>query len=133
MTRFILLTLCVLLMTSDAWAKWTQSGENEGGILTHYVDRGTIRRTGHLTKMWALQNFAAAQASANNGKPFRSKKVRFEFDCRDEKHRFLASFWYAGLMGRGDIVDSGTTPGTWAPIIPDSVQETWWRIACKKK
>ncbi len=133
MTRFILLTLCVLLMTSDACAKWTQSGENEGGILTHYVDRGTIRRTGHLTKMWALQNFAAAQASANNGKPFRSKKVRFEFDCRDEKHRLLASFWYAGLMGRGDIVDSGTTPGTWAPIIPDSVQETWWRIACKKK
>ncbi|GBL40120.1 hypothetical protein EMGBD2_13780 [Nitrospirota bacterium] len=133
MTRFILLTLCVLLMTSDACAKWTQSGENEGGILTHYVDRGTIRRTGHLTKMWALQNFAAAQASANNGKPFRSKKVRFEFDCRDEKHRLLASFWYAGLMGRGDIVDSGTTPGTWAPIIPDSVQETWWGIACKKK
>lgn len=133
MTRFFLLTLCVLLMTGNAWAEWTQSGENEGGILTHYVDRGTIRRAGHLTKMWVLQNFAALQAASANGKSFRSSKSQMEFDCREEKHRTLALYWYSGLMGKGDIVAADTDAGKWARNIPDSVQTTWWAIACKSK
>lgn len=133
MTRLILMTLCVVLITHDAWAEWTKSGENEDGILTHYVDRGTIRRAGHVTKMWVLQNFAAAQASGTKGKSFRSSKSQMEFDCREEKHRTLAAYWYAGLMGKGGIVASDTNPGKWALNIPDSVPEVWWKIACKNK
>lgn len=134
MIRFMVLVLTLLFTATDAMAEWTRSGKSEtkDAIYTHYVDRGTIRHSGHLATMWVLKDFATTQIE--RGRSYRSVKSQAEFDCLEEKFRILAFHRYSRPMSDGDLVYSYTDSLKWVSNIPaDSSAEIWRKIACGKK
>ena len=128
MTRFIILVLTLFLTTSEAYAEWVKTDEQD--TFTYYADPDTIRRNGNLVKMWELSDYKTIQTVA--GKSILSFKVISEYDCAEEQIRILAEYGYSGQMGTGEIVFSHTKPDNWAPAMPGSMGQYKWAFACKK-
>jgi hypothetical protein len=126
-----ILLIMVLLMTAIAVrAEWTRVGENDDSI--QYVNRATIRRNGNLVKMWNLVDFKTVKKSAL-GVSYLSQKTQKEYNCKEEKHLFLAFSWFDGKMGDGNVVlRNGNVRDEWEPIQPESAGEVLWKIACGK-
>ena len=133
MTRLILITLLVL-SSGPAYAEWVAIGYSESlGGYTVYVDLDTIRRKGDLVKMWYLLDFETIQTVA--GDSFLSSKSQHEYDCTEERDRILALTMFSGNMGSGKVVYSSSDKDKWewAPVQPDSISQTLWKVACNKK
>ena len=125
----LLMGLMLLVTATAASAEWTNVGGSDNYIL--YVDRATIRRSGNFVKMWDLKDHLTVQTAA--GFSYLSNKGQVEYDCKEEKKRFLAFTWFDGKMGGGKGVYSDNDPSKWFPISPGSVDEALWKIACGKK
>ena len=126
----LLMGLLLLVTAGTASAEWTAVGDSDEFI--QYVDRATIRRNGNLVKMWDLADYKTVQTVA--GDSYLSAKSQWEYDCKEEKMRQLASTWFDGQMGNGKVVVSnGDVRGEWRPIAPGSSGEALWKIACGKK
>lgn len=129
MKRLLLITLLVL-SSSPAYAEWVVSSSSKMRG-TAYADPDTIQRNGNLVKMWRL--FDLKTADTQRGIPFLSSKGLDEYDCTEERSRIIASFNYSGQMGSGEIVSSDTGSGNWALVMPGSVDQGLWKVACGKK
>jgi hypothetical protein len=128
----LLWSLIFLLCLSSvpANAKWVVSSSSKM-LGTAYADPDTIQRKGHLVKMWRLVDLKTADTQ--RGIPFLSSKGLDEYDCTEERSRIIATFQYSGQMGSGQIVSSDTGPGNWASVMPGSVDQGLWKVACGKK
>ena len=125
------LLVLVMLIASPAWAEWTPIDNNDE--FTSYVDRATIRRNGNFVKMWNMQDFKTVRKSASNDS-YLSSKAQWEYDCKEERKRMLAFYWFSGQMGSGTVVYSDSDlENKWSPISPYSLGETIWKVACGKK
>ena len=104
MKRLLPISLTLLILScAPAYAEWAAVGSSEnGGGVTVYADRDTIRRKGDLVKMWYLSDFKTIQTVAGNS--FLSEKDQSEFDCAEERTRLLAVTKFSGNMGRGQVV-----------------------------
>lgn len=131
MTRLLLITLLVL-SSGPAYAEWVaiDSSDVRGGFTT-YADPDTVRRKGNLVKMWTLRDFKTRQN--NGGSSYLSTKALDEYDCTEEQYRKLAFYMYPGQMGASETDYMSTDPGKWTPVVPNSVGETMWKVACDKK
>ena len=126
----LLLGLMLLVTATAASAEWTRVDNHNEFI--QYVDKGTIRRNGHLIKMWDLTDYKTVQKMAD-GKSYLSDKGQQEYDCKEEKMRQLALTSFAGKMGQGKAVYSDSDPYKWIPIGPGSIGEILWKAACEKQ
>jgi hypothetical protein len=128
------LPFVLLMMTcSVSWAEWEISANFDNGE-TGYHDRATIRRNGAIAKMWIMHDYPVVQT--DNGDRYKSDKVQFAYDCRSETFVLISSIRYSDSMGAGDVVYSSTRTESqwkWRPIVPESVGELRWKIACGKK
>ena len=129
MKRLILITLR-LLSSGPAYAEWLWIDKGKLGM-TIYVNPDTIRRKGDLVKMWELFDFKTAQQMADD--PHLSFKMHSEYDCTGERERRLATTFFSGNMGRGNVVYSNSTKDKWGPAPPGSVNHDLWTFACGKK
>lgn len=127
--RFVVMMVFVFASGVVA-ADWKRVGTTESDT-DFYVDHATISRSGHLAKMWILEDRKAAGTFA--GKTFQSAKLHYEYDCKDNQRRVLQSSLYSGQKGGGTNVQTGTKAGPWRPISPGRVSETMWKIACGRK
>ena len=118
----------MLLASGAASAEWTDVGENEEFI--QYVDRSTIRRNGNFVKMWDLVDYKKAKVIG--GKSNLSARAQNEYDCKEERRRFLAYTNFSGQMGSGAINYTDSDTKKWVPVAPGSIGETRWKIACGK-
>ena len=125
----LLMGLMLVMTATAASAEWTRVGDADEFI--QYVDVATIRRNGNLVKMWYLSDHKTVKTV--DGNSFLSDKAQWEFDCKEERWRVVAYIWFDGKMGSGKVVYSGSAPGKWSPISPESVGEILWKIACGKK
>ena len=127
------LTLLLLLMVSTSvFAKWTEVGGNDDQ--TAYADLGTIKRKGHKVKMWSLSDLKTVQIFVGDNTRYLSSVVRREYDCEEEIMRRLDIHWYSGSMAGGEIVWSSTNIKNEATsILPGSISEAFFKIACGKK
>ena len=130
MKRLLLITLLVL-NSGPVYAEWVLTSGNDDAGLTVYVDPDTIRRKGNLVKMWQLYDYKTIQTVA--GDSLLSIKRYNEYDCTEERTRMLAYTWFSGNMGSGQVVHSDSDEDKWKPVVPDSVAEALWKIACDKK
>ena len=127
----LLMGLMLLVTATAASAEWTRVGGSDNYIL--YVDRATIRRSGNFVKMWDLKDFKTVEKSAA-GYSYLSAKTQQEYDCKEERRRDVAFTWFGGKMGGGKVVYMNSDIGDkWLPILPGSVGEELWKIACGKK
>ena len=132
MTRFLLLALTLLFLSSGpAYAEWVEVDRNDQAGVTVYVDPDTIRHEGDLVKMWELFDHKTTQ---NIGVGlFMSRKDQSEYDCTKERGRVLTFTQFSGNMGSGMVGYSNSDGSDWAPVVPQSVNQTLWKFACGKK
>ncbi len=70
------------------------------------------------------------------GQEYKSVKIRYAFNCQEETQMILSWVMYSGSNGSGGSVSSETLEGNllkWNPVVPGSVSEESWKIACGKK
>lgn len=125
----LLMGLMLLVVSGAASAEWTVAGENDS--FTLYVDRTTIRRNGNFVKMWDLKDLKKAEVIG--GKSTLSIRGQQEFDCKEEKRRFLALTSFSGQMLSGAVNLTSDDMDKWSPVAPGSMGETMWKIACGKE
>jgi len=130
---FMSFVVFLLLSSGPAYAEWTMrstagQGDEE---FTSYADLEKIRRTGHLAKIWTLHDYTTPQIYGS--KLYLSVKIQTEIDCQQEQYRRVAFYAYSEHMGYGNPVASETDPGKWNPIIPGSLGEGEWKVACGKQ
>jgi len=130
MKRFILFFMFAIFSSSAA-AEWALVGDDiEQGVKT-YINKNTISKNGNMAKMWSVVGYESPRSVA--GKDQLSTKSLDEYDCQNEQYRTLAFYWYSHHKGDGELLYSETVPGKMLPIVPNSVGEIAWKIACGRE
>ena len=120
------------MVSTNVFAEWTRVTESADGDMTTYIDYGTIKKKGHKVKMWKLYDFKTVKKLGENDR-YLSEMRRGEYDCEEERHQQLDIYWYSGNMRQGDIVYSSTTKDEAISILPGSIEESLFKIACSNK
>ena len=127
-----LVVLLLLMVSTSVFAEWTEVGRNDDVGLTVYADFGTIKRKDHKVKMWKLYDYKTVKESGVDR--FLSSMDRDEYDCEEETIGLFDWHWYSGNMAEGEIVRSNTNiKDAIQSVIPGSMGETLFKIACGKK
>ena len=132
MTRVIFVLL--LITGSVARAEWEQTHHIGSEASTHYHDRSTIKGTGGIVRMLTMINYSVEKNLKSGGK-YESMKRLDGYDCRSETTAPITVSYFSGSMGSGSLVFTYTVKNSeleWEPIIPSSIGEKHWKIACGK-
>ena len=122
------------MVSTSVFAEWTRVTESADGDMTVYADSETIKRKGRKVKIWRLYDYKTVQILAgDNTRRYLSSVGREEYDCEEETSAALDIYWYSGNMRQGDIVYSSTTKDEAISILPGSIGEGIFKIACGKK
>ena len=128
-----ILILLLLMVSTSVFAEWTPVDGSKDGDMTVYIDFGTIKRKGNKVKIWILFDFKTVQKGAG-GERYLSAISRNEYDCEEETVTLLDLHGYSGNIKTGDNVFSITNIKEEAEsIIPQSIEESLFKIACGKK
>ena len=132
-----LLVLLLLMVSTSVFSEWTAVSVSSDNNRTNYVDVGTIKKKGNKVKMWTMYDYKTVKMIDKNEK----QTVRYlsmvnydEYDCEEETWKMLDLYLYSGNMGDGEVVGSSTNIKDEAKsVIPGSITETLFKIACGKK
>jgi hypothetical protein len=131
MTRLLLIALTLLVLDSGpACAEWVKVNDSDETGKTVYVDPTTIHRNSNLVKMWQFYDYKTVQTVGGNR--FLTAKEQWEFDCAEKRSRVVARKEFSGNMGSGTMVFTNSEVGKWIPVMPDSIGEIVWNVACEK-
>ncbi len=125
-----LLPLCLLLCASIAHAGWDRLDSPLKDTVL-YKDEGSIEKSGPDTfKAWHVVDYAADQDY--EGKPFRSMKLNYEYDCGRQMIREWLRVLHRDGMGNGLTVY--WTHGPWPLTKPEpgSVDAALLAAMCKR-
>jgi hypothetical protein len=126
---YVSLLIALLVLSSrPAYAEWMAVGTTDEA--TVYADPATIQRKGAVVKMWHLHDFKTTQTVLK--KSSLSSRSQDEYDCTAARHRALASTSFSGSMGRGTIRSSYSIKGRWEPVLPGTIAQSLWNVACEK-
>ena len=132
MIRLLLIALSFLVVTSGpAYAEWVKVSDTDETGKTVYVDPATIRRNSNLVKMWQFYDYKTVQTVGGNR--FLTAKEQWEFDCAEGRSRVVARKEFSGNMGSGTMVFTNSEVGKWTPVIPGSIGQAVWDVACGKQ
>ncbi len=122
----IIITCLIVLCSLSAVAEWKLVAKN--GIHTFYIDPVTLRKDGNLRKVWEVIDFETRNESGAM-----SVRIRSEYDCKQERYKFLSISSHSGPMATGNTIfsDDEAEP-KWNSIPPDSPIETKFSIVCAK-
>ena len=126
-TKKILLTL-LLFITGSAWAEWVETVKTEKE--TFYMDPSTIRKDGDSRKVWEIVDYQQRNKDGSM-----SARLRMEYDCKGERHRFLSFSTHPEPMGGGDALlrnSFDATPDVWKDIPPSTPVVINLKIVCTK-
>lgn len=124
--------IALLLISANAFAEWTliESASSEDGFDV-YVNTESKRRDGDKVKMWSMYDYKKVKVDV---KSYLASVSHVEYDCKEETLRLLDLFWYTGNMGQGQPVFSNTNiKKDPISIIPETIHESLFNIACDKK
>lgn len=123
----LILGVLLAAVSSMASAAWTTvHTDNE---CSYNIDIATTSEEFNKVKMW---NMVDCKRTRKGNPNFLSVKSQVEYDCKEEKTRTLAYVEYSENMGAGKEVHSHSKPFDWQPLVPGSVAEMEWNIACGK-
>jgi hypothetical protein len=128
---FCSLIILLLLSSGSGYAEWGVVSTNEEAGMTIYMDPDTYRRKEDLVEVWLLYDFKTPQTF--RAKTFLSFKSQTEYDCTEERVRYLMTTYFLGNMGNHRVVYNEADEGKWDPVQPDSVDHTLWKVACGKQ
>jgi len=120
-----LFLVCLMMLAGSAWAEWVMYGGEETSIF--YYDPATVRKDGSMRRVWELQDLRKRR---NNG--VMSRRMRSEYDCKQEQYRILALTSHTEPMADGMPFGTAGEDNTWRAIAPDTIAETIFNIVCAK-
>ena len=125
-----LIATVLMMFCSISWAEWIIFSDNGKGE-KFLFENNSLRKQGFIVKMWSM---SSGHESALGAKVYRSSKNLYAYDCKNEVRDLLAGAAFSGEMGTGEVIFSDTFPeNNWVPIIPGSIGESEWKIACVKR
>jgi hypothetical protein len=130
-----LLFVFLMMTCSVSFAEWEVTGKSDGRRITNYHDKSSIRRNGSQARMWGLEDHSVVRVNSS-GKEYKSIKILKIFDCVSEEFEIISYVEHFESMGYGKVVSSDALEKKewkWFPIVPGSVVEKEWKIACGKK
>jgi hypothetical protein len=128
------LTLLLLLLISpNVLAEWVKLDDgHDAKNITVYVDKQSILKEENKVQMWSLYDHKTAFTIGN--KVFLSAKKGGEYDCEKATAREIEHSLYSENMGAGKLVFSQNNIKTESiPIVPKTIKETLFKIACGKQ
>ena len=124
----LLLTLVLTFISTSAMAEWDLVTTSEDGDLKVYADPSSIRKTDNSVRMSVIYDYSTVKDSA--GDKYLSQKYLTEHDCKDNRSRVLTVTMFSGIMLTGDVVFTIESPFSWMDVVPNSIGESTWKIAC---
>jgi hypothetical protein len=108
-------------LPSNAWAtNWARVAGTNGGDITSYVDRASIRRIGSIVRVWTRSDYV-------NNKDGWVQDITFEeHDCANGRKRNLQISVYFATGGN----ESTSMPGAWRYVVPESLMESVHLSVC---
>lgn len=117
------LLLALLLATNSAWAVWVKVGENDSGVI--YIDPETIRKEGNLRKVWQLMDLKQRDKEG-----VMSRRMRFEYDCNQERYRFMSISSHSAPMAGGTMLTHTANESPGLDIAPETAPNIILKIVC---
>lgn len=120
-----LLLLITVFTSSSSLAQWVLYAEVTEAFL--YIDLSTIRKDGNLRKVWVLQDLKQRQKEGAL-----SLRARVEYDCREERYRYLSATSHSSQMAQGNLIKSQTGMSDWIDVAPGTATEDSFKKVCPK-
>lgn len=120
-----LFLVCLMMLAGSAWAEWVVFGETD--TATSYFDPATIRKDGNMRRVWELQDL---RKRGRGGEM--SRRMRYEYDCKQERMRILGFSFHTEPMAGGKILLTAGEENNWGAIAPGTIVETILNIVCAK-
>jgi hypothetical protein len=120
-----LLFLITVFTSSNSLAQWEVYGDSPEAFL--YIDYSTVRKDGNLRKVWELQDRKQRHKDGEL-----SLRIRVEYDCKEERYRYLSATSHSSQMAQGNLVNTQTGPSNWIDIAPRTVTEDKLKKLCSK-
>ena len=111
-------------------AEWTYHAGNKDSDV--YINYDSIRKNGEMAQMWFMEDYRGVK-KISYGKSFLSAQTLGEYDCKNERVRTVKFAIYSGKMGSGDVVSTSSIKIAWEPVVPESLGEILWKIACNNE
>jgi hypothetical protein len=129
----LLLILLLTIFSNGAMAEWTLISIDDAFDV--YVDIASKLKSGKKVKIWTLQDYKSPQTDSSE-RLYLSALIQREFDCFNETITILSFALYTENMQSGSAINTYTfqpAKTTNEPIVPNSMGESVFKIACDKK
>ncbi len=110
------LLLCVTPTASLASAEWIRVGGTHK--YDRYVGMTTIGVSGPKGTLWALRDFRIERAIPHG--PYRSFKIKRQYDCHHRKGRPLRTRYYPQAMAQGPVLYAAPATRKRSRVVPTS-------------
>ena len=123
----IILVFCIFITQTSVCAAWTLIATDIDSQDKYYIDRTSIRKDGNFRKAWLIKEEKKSTKSE-----VLSTRMRLEFDCINERFRYLSFTNHSGTMAQGRILYSQSETGRWNDTPPDSIGNEISQDICKR-
>jgi len=127
MRRLLTATVAMVLgvAAGRAHAAWTYMGHIDGN--TVLIDRTSIQLKKRNALVWILTNYSTVTANQ-----LLSLATHLEFDCDQNKVRYLQLYGYEGQMQSGARLMTVVEPGQWVGVEFGTMMKSFQLIACTR-
>ena len=113
----------LMALAAPAWAEWVKYGETD--IASLYYEPATIKKHGNRVGVWRITDLK--ERHKDGALSFHGLE---EYDCKEERVRFVSLTAFSGPMASGKILRSARKQFE-RNILPGSVAETMLKILCR--
>lgn len=117
--------------SSVAMANWLELGGNDVAVIK--IDTSTIKRNPYSIQAWVLFDFKKPQQIFEGDRNIYSGIALYEYDCTENKARFLEKYAYTEKNGQGDRIFSSSKPENWLSIPPNVLNFKAFSYLCRPK
>ncbi len=129
MKKYISFLVLASLNSSIAIADWIPITKTAAYI--EYSDSTTKRRFGENVRIWEMKNYNLPQPTSS-GRVYRSNKIESEYDCINQRTRFITLIFYSLEYGYGEVVSMYESEFPWSSVAPGSTSSKLIQFACGK-
>lgn len=121
---FVMMAVTSVSVEATEWVK-------VGGTHKYdrYVDMTTIGPSEDKATLWTLRDLRVERAIRNG--PYRSIRIKRQYDCEQQKSRPLHVRYYRAAMGQGAMLYAAQATREWSRVIPGSDDEAEMKVACR--
>ena len=117
--------VCLMMLAGSAWAEWVFYSETDTS--TFYYDPATIKKDGHIRRVWELNNLRKRHKEGEM-----SRRYRVEYDCKQERMKFLGLSEHSEPMAGGEVLKTLGEDKEWREVPPNTPLEITFKIVCAK-